>query len=621
MSVRNYLMVMILAGMGSGCCCSDTAAQNMYYVSENGDDEAPGTSEASAWQTLEKVNAGMSSFHKGDKILFKRGDTFKGRLAVTQSGVSIGAYGQGEKPVISGGEEITAAWTLRDGSVWETVIDPDKPAEINRLFKEDQLLPVSRHPNKEVNNGYFNFESSSFVTQITDPHLPETPDWTGSEMVVRSTRYRLVKVDVTAHRGSTLSWKRTPGIFRLTNGYGYFFRNDLKAIDQEGEWAYAPAEGKVYLYASSDPGSKKIAYSKVDTVLSVQHASHVVIEDIQVTAGNVAAISLDRADHFIIRNSTLTNSGTGITLTDSKKAVIENCRITHMYRDGITAGRDCTGAAILNNILTGIGDEAYGKAKTFFGIYCVAGESQISGNRLNHTGSAGIVTAGQNNRISRNLVRNFAKFGEDMGGIYTNFNLGDNTGTIIEENIVLEGYGEQKGAPSAYGRVYGIYLDNFSTGVTVRKNTVAHVNGTCYYLNFIRTGIKVHHNTGFDGAEHAFKTHAPKEAPYTDVHDNVFIAGTQDSTHKVLESIARKYRPEEIGRFRNNYIAGPDQSEQDSVKFYYNDTETAQHIELPAGLFIDAKNEAYRGTMVLDPFSSIVLFKVSKENSIPYHNK
>lgn len=81
-----------------------------YYVdSTNGNDSNPGTSYSSPWKTIAKVNA--STFVPGDSVLFKRGEVWRERLRVPSSGSSVnpitfGAYGTGNKPLISGADII-----------------------------------------------------------------------------------------------------------------------------------------------------------------------------------------------------------------------------------------------------------------------------------------------------------------------------------------------------------------------------------------------------------------------------------------------------------------------------------------------------------------------------------
>lgn len=94
-----------------------------YYVSASGgSDSANGTSAATAWKTLAKVNA--ASFSPGDAVLLARGDVWLESLVPPSSGASgspivFDAYGTGAAPEITGKQDLTG-WTLYSTNVWST---------------------------------------------------------------------------------------------------------------------------------------------------------------------------------------------------------------------------------------------------------------------------------------------------------------------------------------------------------------------------------------------------------------------------------------------------------------------------------------------------------------------
>src|SRR5206468_3716756 len=64
-------------------------------------------SQSTPWKTITKLNAIFSILQPGDKVLFKRGDSFYGSIVIKKSGTSsapitFGAYGSGAKPIITG---------------------------------------------------------------------------------------------------------------------------------------------------------------------------------------------------------------------------------------------------------------------------------------------------------------------------------------------------------------------------------------------------------------------------------------------------------------------------------------------------------------------------------------
>ena len=86
---------------------SSLAAATDYYVKNGGNDQNTGTSDDSAWATINKVNSVFPSLLPGDRILFKRGSTFYGTILISKSGsagnpIILSAYGTGEMPIITG---------------------------------------------------------------------------------------------------------------------------------------------------------------------------------------------------------------------------------------------------------------------------------------------------------------------------------------------------------------------------------------------------------------------------------------------------------------------------------------------------------------------------------------
>ncbi len=86
-------------------------AQAIYYVDPSGSDGNNGLSPSSAWKTIRKVN--LRTFSPGDRILFKRGGTWREQLFVPSSGragnpITFDAYDSGDKPIINGADVITA---------------------------------------------------------------------------------------------------------------------------------------------------------------------------------------------------------------------------------------------------------------------------------------------------------------------------------------------------------------------------------------------------------------------------------------------------------------------------------------------------------------------------------
>jgi hypothetical protein len=102
------LMSLLLSvGMIAGISSPASAAGTTYFVSAVGSDSNTGTSAATPWKSLTKVNQAI--LKPGDTVSFRRGDTFTGGVVTAQSGTSaspitLNSYGTGSAPTVTGGK-------------------------------------------------------------------------------------------------------------------------------------------------------------------------------------------------------------------------------------------------------------------------------------------------------------------------------------------------------------------------------------------------------------------------------------------------------------------------------------------------------------------------------------
>lgn len=95
--------------------------KNVYYVSNNGDDNYSGTSPDKPIKTIKKANE--LPLRSNDIVLFERGSVFRcDEPLYLRGGASYGAYGEGEKPIFLGSVRDYAdssLWKLFKENIWE----------------------------------------------------------------------------------------------------------------------------------------------------------------------------------------------------------------------------------------------------------------------------------------------------------------------------------------------------------------------------------------------------------------------------------------------------------------------------------------------------------------------
>ncbi len=142
--MKNHIIQLLFLLLISGLC----SAQSFYIDPENGNDQNNGISKTTAWQTLNAVNKKI--FQPGDSILFKRGGKWIGSLRPKGNGskknrIVIGAYGEGEKPIIDaeGKKEETdfmsAGIILYNQEYWEI-----RDIEVQNFEKGNPIKPTKK---------------------------------------------------------------------------------------------------------------------------------------------------------------------------------------------------------------------------------------------------------------------------------------------------------------------------------------------------------------------------------------------------------------------------------------------------------------------------------------------
>ena len=106
----------------STSACAGSAAGGYYLDSAGGNDSNDGTSPATAWKTLAKING--VTYQPGNRICLKAGGSWTGQLAPKGSGTSaapiiIDMYGSGAKPSLAAGTTYTSTVYLLNQQYWE----------------------------------------------------------------------------------------------------------------------------------------------------------------------------------------------------------------------------------------------------------------------------------------------------------------------------------------------------------------------------------------------------------------------------------------------------------------------------------------------------------------------
>ena len=197
--------------------------------------------------------------------------TYRETVNLSQSGtaaapITIQAFPGHESQVIINAATPVTNWTkctgpdeCRGNPNWGHVYSADvsslvatHPAQafsVRQLFQHGALLPRSRYPDA---GWRYPTSIADPKKTFTDSSLPQPEGYfAGAVCHIKTAVWQLDAVPVTAFSRGTITLAAGP-TFNITPRFGYFITSIVGEINAEGEWAYDPAQKKIFLWPKGD---------------------------------------------------------------------------------------------------------------------------------------------------------------------------------------------------------------------------------------------------------------------------------------------------------------------------------------------------------------------------------
>ena len=643
-----------------------------YYIAANGNDGNSGTSSASPWQSLNKLNASFNSLNSGDRVFLRRGDTFYGSIVPTKgfaggNPVIFSAYGSGANPVITGFKSISS-WNNLGGNIWESSGAVSNLNDINMVTINGTNTEMGRFPNA----GWLKVDSHNGNKSITSSSLNSSAtNWAGADLVIKVNNYTLQRNKITSASGSTLNYNAINYV-EATNGYGFFLQDDARTLDVQNEWYFNPTSKKIRIYSAYSPVNVQI--STLDTLVYIVNKSNFTFDGIDFTGSNRRAFNIGSTSNVTIKNCGFYFHGLHAIWggnnygTNALNFNFSNNTVRNVNSTVIVLAPEFVSPYIGYNKFTSCGihygmfknpdsrfdwGAAFGVINVGHGVHGMV----VEYNKIDSTGYTGISWALANNvRVNNNEVSNFCLLLMDGAGIYM-YGGDANYGNKIYNNIVYNGFADNSGTPVEGSKTerlaHGIYLDGGLDGNT--KNVEVY-NNTCFnnqLIGIYGNGIsncKIYGNTCYNNGTNQmqFSSNDPivSTTRNNSVTNNILVSRT--SSQQLVQFDTRYASIDFFDVLDNNYYARPISdtksfsvslnnytnwnnytfaewkaysgydanskgspktvSDVNDIRFEYNATSSNKTVSLDAN-YIDVKNVSYNGSITLAPYTSVVLIR------------
>ena len=558
------MLIIIVAGVN---------ATNYYVSSSTGKNSNNGKTPATAINSISTLTANvLGTIKAGDSIFFKCNDIFAGQMSLTTSGIAnnniyFGSYGTGNKPIITG-TTLVNGWIQTSNNIWESAVT-DCGTKVNNFFINDIPQQIGRWPNAtDANKGYLTFESHLNMNQITDNELTSAINWTGAEAVVRTARWMLDRLTISAHNGSNLIFSSNASQ-SIYDGFGYFIQNCPKALDVQGEWYYNSTTKKISLFSIIDPNTFITKATKFDNLLVINNINYITINNIEFHGSNKLSLDMNNSSNIYILNNSFAFSGLdAVNMNTCNYMFFNDNTVIHTNNNGFYQ-KSCNHFEMKNNLFKNTGLVAgmgLGNALKYNAVKVGGKNMLIENNTIDSVGYVGLYYDADSTIIRNNVVSNFCMVKDDGGGIYTwSYGITPNFARKVSNNIVINGIGAHEGTDVGGSLAEGIYCDDKTNHLTITNNTIFNCNKGIYVHN--NHFIEITKNIVYNNASQLYFSHdntSPND-PITNcrVDSNIFVS--KGVTNHVAQFNTIKNDIADMGSFNYNYYNRP---LDDNLVFY-----------------------------------------------------
>lgn len=420
-------------------------------------------------------------------------------------------------------------------------------AQVAGVFDSGKAINIAHHPNRGhdpqkpqslfyaiaddademgIASGRF---GSSYLTTGTDlstlAHPAINP---GTGIRIRTNAWTIDDRKVASVSGSRLYFD-SPTSYPLEKKWGYFLYGQRWMLDEPGEWHFDATTKTLYVWMADNvvPGNR-ISVGQFPSGIEASNLSHIRIDGLAIK--NVGTgVQMQNSTNIVVRKLVISDTlGSGLDAQLSKDSGIENSQIIRTLGDAISAApphRESQRFHAYNNLImdssiqskNGIVSSLPGPAR---GALTSGRNSIIRGNRIYGAGNIGILP-GLSSVISGNHIEYTCLVLDDCGAIYT---IGPNNNSIIENNTIHHVMGGTSGKPANIGsQAQGIYLDELSSGITIKGNTVVGAHNGIQIHNAANNRIE--NNTFYGNRSHHIwlQEGSSRLDPKGDIHSNLVL--------------------------------------------------------------------------------------------------
>jgi len=260
--------------------------------------------------------------------------------------------------------------------------------------------------------------------------------------------------------------------------YGYvkdakfYVLNAFTELDEPGEWTIDRERRKFFVWPKRDAAA--LSVGRADGVAVVSNATDVVFDGLVLESVRKTALSFANVTNAAVRSCVVRHTGQwAVRVVGGADAHVEGCDMYDLGEGGVhLEGGDHDMLTPARHVADNNHIHHYGviSPSSNPGVRLEGVGSRATHNLIHHGNHQAIRFSGNDQYVGYNVIHDVCRFTWDAGAIYSYGLDWSNLGSVVEYNVIFM-VGKQ---PRGSG-VSGVYLDAYTSGVTVRGNIMNRI--------------------------------------------------------------------------------------------------------------------------------------------------
>ena len=474
---------------------SEVFGQNSYYISSfHGNDANSGTSAGAPWQTLSRLEQVLPNLGAGDVVYLERGSAwyetsiYFDRISGSASNpISFRAYGDGPRPIISGGKVLNNF--QRSGNIYSVSIYKDFPNVPKRV--PTGVLINGKWQDIARSQEYITYGSGSASYLYDGDRNWSANRYAGALLLFQPVHWQWIPTPIISNTNNSLSFVEVEHSASSEQEAAYYLANHDDFMQDPGDWTFRDRVLKVHY--PTDLNQQNVQFAVSDSILTLQDCNNIEFNDIVFEMSNVYHISVYKGGSISFNGCEFRfTAGEGIMFKQT-----EDIHFTNNYvHDCGAVGLRLTWfgyAEVRNNLFKRIATQHVGMANWDFrmgaGLALNYSYSPSYDVEYNYFDSVGLAiqshTFSNNGSVSirYNYIEDYGVTISDCGAMYFNSDMGSTGLRYVKNNIIRNA----RTAGDRYGsnfhpvlHPHAIYCDEGALAYYCDSNTIENTSYALY---------------------------------------------------------------------------------------------------------------------------------------------